>query len=287
MARSVSRGELNSSVGSVGASGLALAGQTDGETVEGGGRRPHGSEMWVSDNGATYHVTSYPRFMYDWVEIPPGQEKVLIGDGKEINGILMGSLNLKLHSKTVFIVTLTRRLVTEGIQYNLSSIHEAQGRQRIIMDEDGVHLFDNLLTFLRDSIGSRLYAAPMDPTYPNPTVGLNYVPAMSGVSGPSLGKPGNTSESGVSLTPRLPPPLLLNVDRAGPYPHPLSHHSVEGVVTADEGFQLAFDSVVPQDSGFQPTDPGGVPVAACFPSPAPGEADVGSASRSRAWSDED
>ena len=50
-------------------------------------------------------------------------------------------------------MTLTRVYVTEGIQYNLFSLHEAQGRQRIIMDEDGLHLFDNRLTFLRESIG--------------------------------------------------------------------------------------------------------------------------------------
>ncbi|WP_431196408.1 hypothetical protein [Marinobacter alexandrii] len=74
---------------------MALAGQTDNGTVEGRSRRPPGSEMRVSDNGATNHVASDSRCMYDWVKIPPGQEKVLIGDGKEMYVLGIGSLNLK------------------------------------------------------------------------------------------------------------------------------------------------------------------------------------------------
>ena len=75
--------------------------------------------MWVSDNGATNHVTSDPRFVYDSVEIPPGQDKVLIGDEKEMNVIGIRSLNLKLHSKTDFNEKLTIVDVTEDIQYKL------------------------------------------------------------------------------------------------------------------------------------------------------------------------
>ncbi|MEP5606883.1 MAG: hypothetical protein ABJP49_00105, partial [Marinobacter alexandrii] len=82
---------------------------------------------------------------------------------------------------------LTRAYWTGGIQYNRFS---AQGRQRIITDENGVHLFDNRLTFPRDSVGSRLYATRMEQTDPNPTAGLNAAPAISGVSGPSIGKSG-------------------------------------------------------------------------------------------------
>lgn len=53
--------------------------------------------MSASDNGAANHVTSDPRFVYDWVEIPPGKEKVLIGDGKEVKVIGLGSPNPTLH----------------------------------------------------------------------------------------------------------------------------------------------------------------------------------------------
>ena len=83
------------------------------------------------------------------------------------------------------------------------------------MDENGMHLYDNRLTFLRLSIGSRLYATRMDPTDPNPTAALTAVPAMRGVSGPSVGKTENTSAPGVSLAPPLPPPPLFDTVRAG------------------------------------------------------------------------
>ena len=68
-----------------------------------------------------------------------------------------------------------------------------------------MHLFDNCLTLLPDSVGSHLYANLMDPTDPNPTAGLTAVPAMSGVTDPSLCKSGHTSVFGISLAPPLPP----------------------------------------------------------------------------------
>lgn len=79
-----------------------------------------------------------------------------------------GSVNLKMHSKTDCNVKLTGVYVTEGIEFNHVSLHEAQGRQKIIMDKDGVHLLDNRLTFIRGSIRSRLHATRMNPTDTNP-----------------------------------------------------------------------------------------------------------------------
>ena len=34
---------------------------------------------------------------YDWVEIPPGKERVLIGDGNAMRVTGAGSLNFKMH----------------------------------------------------------------------------------------------------------------------------------------------------------------------------------------------
>ena len=45
------------------------------------GLGPRGSELCVSDNGATNHITDDRHNKYGWVAIPPGKEKVLIGDG--------------------------------------------------------------------------------------------------------------------------------------------------------------------------------------------------------------
>ncbi|CAN0594067.1 unnamed protein product, partial [Laminaria digitata] len=56
---------------------------------------PQGSEVWVSDNGATTHIPSDARNVYDWIDIPPGKEHVLIGTGRGMRVTGVGSLNLK------------------------------------------------------------------------------------------------------------------------------------------------------------------------------------------------
>ena len=73
MARSAPQGEteLESIFDGVGFAGLALASQNhdrvSGRDTEG----PAGSDFWVSDNGATTHITSDTRNVYDWAESPP------------------------------------------------------------------------------------------------------------------------------------------------------------------------------------------------------------------------
>ena len=67
---------------SVGIAGMALCGQVGVGSAESRSTGPPGSELWVSDNGATNHVTSDPSNVHDWVETPPGKEKFRIGSGK-------------------------------------------------------------------------------------------------------------------------------------------------------------------------------------------------------------
>ena len=63
----------------------------------------------------------------------------------------VGSLNLKMHSKTDFHVKLREVYVTEGIGFNLFSMHDARARQTINLDKDGAHVFDGRLAFPPDS----------------------------------------------------------------------------------------------------------------------------------------
>ena len=62
MARSVSQGESESSTDKGGIVGLA--GRAQRVIVTGRGAGPPGSELWVSDNGATNHITSEPTKVY-------------------------------------------------------------------------------------------------------------------------------------------------------------------------------------------------------------------------------
>ena len=95
----------------------------------------------MSDNGATHHITSDPTNVYDWVHITPGKEKVQIGSTNEMRARGAGNLNLKMHTATGFNVKLTGVDVTEGILFDLFSFHDAQSRDTITLDKDGVHLF--------------------------------------------------------------------------------------------------------------------------------------------------
>ena len=153
----------------VGFAGLALASQNHNRVSDRYTEGPAVSEFWVSDNGATNHITSDACNVYDWVEIPPEKRNVMIGDGKAMRVIGVGSLNLIMHSKTDFDVKLRGAYVTEGIGFNLFYLHKAQTRQTIIQDKEAAHLFDRQLTLRRDEIGSCSYATRLDPT---PAAGL-------------------------------------------------------------------------------------------------------------------
>ena len=77
------------------------------------------------------------------------------------------------------------------------------------------------------------------------------------------------------------PPVVIDVvptDRARPSDfgsHPLSHHSVEGVVLADNGFPPVVSDVVPADSSFLPPTRSVVPAVSGFPPQASDEARIG------------
>ena len=82
--------------------------------------------------------------------------------GMRVKGV--GSLDLKMHSKTDIKFKLTGVYVTDGIGFNLFSIHDAQAMQTITLDEEGVHQFIIRLPFPRNEIGSSSHATRMDPT---------------------------------------------------------------------------------------------------------------------------
>ena len=129
MARSVPQGESDSDsvFGNLAIAGMALAGQGGVGRADKSTVGPPGSELCVSDYGAKNHITSDPTNAYDWVDIRPGKEKVLIGSGNEMRVRGVGSLNFKMHAATAFSVESTGVYVTEGIGFNLFSIDCLRG----------------------------------------------------------------------------------------------------------------------------------------------------------------
>ena len=124
-------------------------------TIEG----PAVSELRVSDNGVTNHNTGDSRNVYDWVEIPRGKYHELIGSGKNMRVVGVGSQHLQKRGTTDFNVKLPGVHVTEGLGFIHFSVHDGQSREKITSDQ-----FYNCLIFPRDETGSHLYATRLDPT---------------------------------------------------------------------------------------------------------------------------
>ncbi|CAN0404827.1 unnamed protein product, partial [Scytosiphon promiscuus] len=76
-------------------------------------------EEWVADSGCTYHTTGDPRLMYNMQCVPPEESRIAPGDGRVLNVVGKGSLNLIMHAQTEFPVTLQKVLLVEGMHFNL------------------------------------------------------------------------------------------------------------------------------------------------------------------------
>ena len=124
-------------------------------TVQG----PAGSELRVSNNGVTNHSTGDSRNVYDWVEIPRGKYHGLIGSGKNMRVVGVGSHTLQTHGATDINMKLPDVHVTEGLGFIHFSVHDGQSRETITSDQ-----FYNSLIFPRDETGCHLYATRLDPT---------------------------------------------------------------------------------------------------------------------------
>ncbi|CAM9676636.1 unnamed protein product, partial [Pylaiella littoralis] len=59
-----------------------------------------------------------------------------------------------MHARTDFLVRMTSVLLVEDLSFNLFSLHWGQRNGRIVLDEQGTHLFDGQLTFPYNETGS-------------------------------------------------------------------------------------------------------------------------------------
>lgn len=89
----------------------------------------------------------------------------------------MGTPNLKMHAATDINVKLTGVNLTERIEFNLFSLHNAQPRPTITLDNDGVHLFNKQMAFPRSETGSCLHTTRIAPTL-IPKTAFDSVPAI-------------------------------------------------------------------------------------------------------------
>lgn len=121
---------------------MALASQIRCETVRGRWRGPAGSGVYASARitmpPTTYLMTPVT-CMAGWKF--PKANSAWIGDGREMRVLGVGSLKRRMHSKTDFDVKLNEVNVTVGVVFTHFSLHDAQARLTIILDNEGAHQF--------------------------------------------------------------------------------------------------------------------------------------------------
>ena len=95
----------------------------------------------------------------------------------------VGSLDLIFHSAQDVWVTLESVSFIPGLNVNLLSLHTIQFKERVVLDNKGVHLMDGRLTFPQDRACCRLNATRRFPaSFPRvspPFLPMHGAPALT------------------------------------------------------------------------------------------------------------
>ena len=135
MAYFVSAGESGSVVCRVEGTELVLASQSHLEV--------DGREKWIADNGAINMLTGDSRRLLNLKPAPFGREYVQIRNGDFLRVLRAGSLNLVFHIDTpareyTFRVQLSEVYVLDRLSFDLFSLHHAQRKKYIVLNDAGV-----------------------------------------------------------------------------------------------------------------------------------------------------
>ncbi|CAB1102712.1 unnamed protein product [Ectocarpus sp. CCAP 1310/34] len=108
--------------------------------------------------------------MFDLRPVPTGKEYIQVGNGAYLRVQCVGKVNMAFHMQDQggeldFCVQMSDVYVVPGITFNLFSLHHTQRKQRIVLDETGVHLFDGRLSFAYSDVGCSLWATRLPQDY--------------------------------------------------------------------------------------------------------------------------
>ncbi|CAN0320397.1 unnamed protein product, partial [Laminaria digitata] len=82
----------------------------------------------MCDSGASDHMTGNAEHVFNREAPSKQQQWVMIGDGRAMKVLCVGSLNLELHGDTDVGVQLPRVYVVDGLAINLYSLHAVQAK---------------------------------------------------------------------------------------------------------------------------------------------------------------
>ena len=116
------------------------------------------NDVWIGDSGATTHMTRSAESMYDTKPPSPHRSRIILGDGSIRKVQFVGKLDLVLHSRTDYLVTLHDVSFVPDLGCNLFSFHVVQEKHEIILNKSGAHLLDDRLVFPRRRNESSLRA---------------------------------------------------------------------------------------------------------------------------------
>ena len=119
--------------------------------------------VWISNSGATTHMTPNADMMYDTRPPSPHRSRIILGDGSIRKVQFVGKLDLVFHSRTDHPVTLYDVSFVPDLGFNLLLFHVVQEKHEIILNKTGAHLPNGRLVFPRKSNGSSLRATRVMP----------------------------------------------------------------------------------------------------------------------------
>ena len=115
-------------------------------------------DVWITDSGASCHMTHDRTRMYNMRPPPPGRETITIGDRRRISVEYIGNMDVIFHGKSDQRITLIDVAYVSDLGFNLYSLHAVQRTHLIVSDASGTHIIGANLTFPRSSSGSYLRA---------------------------------------------------------------------------------------------------------------------------------
>ena len=113
-------------------------------------------DVWISDSGASCHMTHDRTRIYNVRPPPPGRKTITIGDRRRIRVEYIGNMDVIFHGKSDQRITLINVTYVPALGFNLYSLHAVQRTRLIVSDASGTHIIGANLTFPRSSSGSYL-----------------------------------------------------------------------------------------------------------------------------------
>ena len=115
-------------------------------------------DVWITDSGASCHMTHDRTRMHNTRPSPPGRETITVGDRRRIKVEYIGNMDVIFHGTSDQRIKLINVAYVPDLGFNLYSLHAVQRTHLIVSDASGTHIIGANLTFPRSSSGSYLRA---------------------------------------------------------------------------------------------------------------------------------